>query len=228
MYLTSVYRFFNTMNVDIFCQPIDQEYQIKHFDDRDRDEINFSDLAMLTNFNPDLYEHENEEIKHKESCHGNFQKNIFQNSNFNYIHQNLSDFQQTSGKNINMLENYIPNYVFPVNVIYPIALIKKKSQNLKTNNRFRLKYIFNPKWEETISKMKTIMFLAAKNRITSFLDYYKTHNMNYLFYKSKENSNISNAKYAQYNKKLEEEKIIYSLVMEQKDIKDPDLGNNSL
>ena len=45
MYLTSVYRFFNTMNVDIFCQPIDQEYQIKHFDDRDRDEINFSDLA---------------------------------------------------------------------------------------------------------------------------------------------------------------------------------------
>jgi hypothetical protein len=191
------------MNVDIFCQPIDQEYQIEHLDDKDRDEINFSDFAMLTNFNPDL-------------------------SNFNYIHQNLSDFQQTSRKNINMLENNIPNYVFPVNVINPIALIKKKSQNLKTNNKFRLKYIFNPKWEETISKMKTNMFIAAKNKITSFLVYYKTHNMNHLFYKSKENSNISNAKCAQFNKKLEEEKIIYSLVLKQKNIQDPDLENNTL
>lgn len=216
------------MNVDIFCQPIDQEYQIEHLDDKDRDEINFSDFAMLTNFNPDLFEYENEEIKNKESCNCNFQKHIFKDSNFNYIHQNLSDFQQTSRKNINMLENNIPNYVFPVNVINPIALIKKKSQNLKTNNKFRLKYIFNPKWEETISKMKTNMFIAAKNKITSFLVYYKTHNMNHLFYKSKENSNISNAKCAQFNKKLEEEKIIYSLVLKQKNIQDPDLENNTL
>ncbi len=38
------------------------------------------------------------------------------------------------------------------------------------NHKNKFKYILQPKWEETISKMKTLWFLSAKNRIITSLN----------------------------------------------------------
>lgn len=45
----------------------------------------------------------------------------------------------------------------------------------KNKSKIKFKYILQPKWEETISKMKTLWFIYAKNKILS--SYFNTlHN----------------------------------------------------
>jgi hypothetical protein len=50
---------------------------------------------------------------------------------------------------------------------FPVKSDAKKKGKHKRLAKFRFKYILQPKWEETISKMKTHWFISAKSRIIS-------------------------------------------------------------
>jgi hypothetical protein len=193
------------MNAGIFCQPIDQEYQVEDLDDRN--EINFSDLGLLINFNPDFFEHEHEEIKKKASSESSFQQNILKNSSFKQNFQKLPDSFQSKENTHKFFGNFQQNLVTSVNLINPLPFIHKKSQTQKTKNRFRFKYILQPKWEETISKMKTNWFLAAKNKIRTTLEAYKTCNPNPHICKTQDNSHMNQIKSSQYLQNLDGERI---------------------
>jgi hypothetical protein len=62
--------------------------------------------------------------------------------------------------------------------LYEMTTDLKPYTNLKSlnsqrkKNKFKFKYLLRPKWEETISKMKTIYFISVKTMVKRVLDFF--------------------------------------------------------
>jgi hypothetical protein len=127
-------------NYALFTEPIDGVYE-------DQEEITVLNLSF------DFLSNEDEDLEAKKDSNSNSSSNISCfSSNFSCFSNNFSCFSSNFSYRNPLTKEKIPVPVKP-----------------RRQTKFKFKYILQPKWEETISKMKTHWFLSAKNRIIASL-----------------------------------------------------------
>jgi hypothetical protein len=127
-------------NYELFTEPIDGVYE-------DQEELTVLNLSF------DFLSNEDEDLEAKKDSNSNSSSNISCfSSNFSCFSNNFSCFSSNFSYRNPLTIEKIPVPVKPMR-----------------QTKFKFKYILQPKWQETISKMKTDWFLSAKNRIIASL-----------------------------------------------------------
>jgi hypothetical protein len=60
---------------------------------------------------------------------------------------------------------------FSINTNY-VKQVQRQKEKPKLKKQFKFKFILQPKWQETISKLKTLWFITIKNKIVGYFKYF--------------------------------------------------------